>query len=183
MTTLHRTFTADSAALPSDFWRRAFPPVAEGTAPAEAETAISSLMSDSLPASTETLLAALHAIEPQLAVMPIQREILEVAEEIASLSDVIGIERSRLLFLVQTVVYMDRQWRASYLMSSAIERSLTFGFVYDHDGHQFAFDIVANSKSKAIARLACMANSACIGELAPVVSQPVPHGAYLQPDI
>lgn len=58
-------------------------------------------------------IAELCATDPLLSSIPVRTEILEVAEEIASSSDVIGIERTNLLFLVRAIVYLDRQRGAS----------------------------------------------------------------------
>src|SRR5262249_6905464 len=61
--------------------------------------------------SPERRLAALCSIRPQLAAIPLRKEILEVAEEIVSLSDGPGIEPTSLLFLVRSLIYLDRQER------------------------------------------------------------------------
>jgi hypothetical protein len=41
----------------------------------------------------------------------------------------------------------------------------SYGFVYEHDGRNFAFDIAASSAEDAKARLASLANAECIGRL------------------
>ena len=48
---------------------------------------------------------------PTLEALGVSREILEAAEEIADASDVPGIERSRLEYLLRLVIVLDRRSR------------------------------------------------------------------------
>lgn len=53
----------------------------------------------------------LLARESAIGSLYVRPEILEAAEEIADLSDVVGIERSSLEWLVRVVLFLDRQER------------------------------------------------------------------------
>lgn len=62
-------------------------------------------------ASAEWLLDYLGRMRDEMREFPIPKEIVEVAAEIVSGSDVIGIEHSRLLDLLSTVLFLDRMDR------------------------------------------------------------------------
>jgi hypothetical protein len=43
----------------------------------------------------------------------------------------------------------------------------TYGFKYRHNGRNYAFDILAETREDAEARLASLAKAECVGELRP----------------